>query len=309
MLQEELEQDKIIEKGKVGRHETFTPRYGWLKKGFDQVHNKDGSAFKAKNSIERLGVGKNMVSSIRFWCQAFKIIETNNNGKMKSTSFGCQLLLDNGWDPFLEDIGSLWLLHWQLFLPPLEAVSWALAFNRCNLWSFDIKQLTKVIINSAQCYSRLASLSGNSFERDASCIIRMYTETSFEKDTEIDCPFTQLGLIKKAEADHLVYFDNSEKRNLPSLIFAAACFSYIDKFIPSGQKTVNIQRLSYDFNSPGVVFKVPESSVGSYLAQTAKRLKGFSLINVMGNTQLSFEEEPKDLYKKALELYYEGAEK
>lgn len=308
MVQEVLEQDDIIQQGKTGRHETFTPRYGWLKKGFDQVNN-DGGVFRAKDSIERLGVGKNMVSSIRFWCQAFKLIDNNHDGTMETTEFGKYLLSNEGWDPFLEDIGSLWLLHWQLFLPPLEAVSWALAFNRCNLWSFDIKQLTKVIINSTQRYSRLASLSKNSFERDASCIIRMYTETSFGKDTEIDCPFTQLGLIKKAEADHLVYFDNSEKRNLPSLIFAAACFSYIDKFIPSGQKTVNIQRLSYDFNSPGVVFKVTESFVGSYLDQASKMLKGYSLINVMGNTQLSFEEEPKDLYKKALELYYEGAEK
>lgn len=308
MVQEVLEQDDIIQQGKTGRHETFTPRYGWLKKGFDQVNN-DGSVFKAKDSIERLGVGKNMVSSIRFWCQSFKLIDNNQDGTMGTTEFGKNLLSNDGWDPFLEDIGSLWLLHWQLFLPPLVAISWALAFNRCNLWSFDIKQLTKVIINSAQRYSRLASLSENSFERDASCIIRMYTGTSFEKDTEIDCPFTQLGLIKKAEADHLVYFDNSEKRNLPSLIFAAACFSYIDQFIPSGQKTVNIQRLAYDFNSPGVVFKVTESSVGSYLDQAAKRLKGYSLINVMGNTQLNFEEEPKNLYKKALELYYEGAEK
>ena len=77
------------------------------------------------------------------------------------------------------------------------------------------------------------------------------TGTSFEKDTEIDCPFTQLGLIKKAEANHLVYFDNSEKRNLPSLIFAAACFSYIDQFIPSGQKQLISKISAYDFNSPG----------------------------------------------------------
>jgi hypothetical protein len=67
----------IIAEGNLGRHETFTPRYGWLKKGYDAA-KVDGYVFKAGDSIERLGVGKNMVRSIRFWCQAFKRIHGPN---------------------------------------------------------------------------------------------------------------------------------------------------------------------------------------------------------------------------------------
>ena len=48
--------------------------------------------FKAKDSIERLGVGKNMVSSIRFWCQSFKLID-NKDGTMGTTEFGKNLYL------------------------------------------------------------------------------------------------------------------------------------------------------------------------------------------------------------------------
>lgn len=36
----------------------------------------------------RLGVGKNMVRSIRYWCTAFKIIDKNNS----PTIFGDKLL-------------------------------------------------------------------------------------------------------------------------------------------------------------------------------------------------------------------------
>ncbi|QTA89668.1 DUF4007 family protein [Desulfonema magnum] len=59
--------------GFFARHETFCPRYGWLKKGFDGVRESD--IFDSPDAIEKLGVGKNMVRAIRFWCVAFKIIE------------------------------------------------------------------------------------------------------------------------------------------------------------------------------------------------------------------------------------------
>jgi pyruvate ferredoxin oxidoreductase alpha subunit len=64
------------------------------------------NVFKAPDAIERLGVGKNMVRSIRFWCQAFKIIEIDRTGFAQSTRFGDELLCPKGWDPFLEDILS-----------------------------------------------------------------------------------------------------------------------------------------------------------------------------------------------------------
>lgn len=297
--------DEFFNKGSIGRHETFTPRYGWLKKGFDAL-DKDPEVFKASDGIERLGVGKNMVSSIRFWCQAFKLIEPRAEGGMQPTKLGPKLMHDDGWDPYLEDIGSLWLLHWQMFIPKLEAVNWSLAFNRCNLWSFDIKQLSKVLIAAVQRYPRLAALSDNTYERDASCIMRMYTEDRGEKNSEIDCPFTQLGILLPTEDVGLIRFDNTEKLSLPPLIFAAACFSYIQHYVQSGQKTFNLQRLTFDVNSPGIAFKVPESAVGNYLNKAVESLDGFALQDTMGSIQVRLENDAEELYWQALEKYYKG---
>ena len=50
-------------------HETFPFRYPWLKKGFDAVRENPG-VFSCDDAITTLGVGKNMVSSIRHWCLA-----------------------------------------------------------------------------------------------------------------------------------------------------------------------------------------------------------------------------------------------
>ncbi|MCR4440646.1 MAG: DUF4007 family protein [Peptococcaceae bacterium] len=297
MLTETLNYKEYIEKGNLGRHETFTPRYGWLKKGYDAIR-ADSNAFKAEDAIERLGVGKNMVQSIRYWCLAFKLINPN----YETTKLGDKLFSDEGWDPFLEDLASLWLLHWQLFVPTLEAINWCFAFNKPNLLSFDNNLLSKALATEAQKYERMSNLSATAFAKDASCIIRMYLDEE-QKDSEIYCPFTQLGLIQKAEANNSVMFNMREKQSLPDLIFAAACFSYM-QFYANGQRTISLQRLTYDFNSPGAAFKLSESMVGSYLDQAIKKITGVSLVSVIGSIQLHIEREPEDLYWEALEKYY-----
>lgn len=46
-------------------HESFACKSLWLKKGYDfVVQNRD---FNAPDAVIYLGVGKNMVSSIRYW--------------------------------------------------------------------------------------------------------------------------------------------------------------------------------------------------------------------------------------------------
>ncbi len=55
------------------RHETFHPRYGWLKKGFDSAVDDAECSFAATRR-HVLGVGKNMVRAIRYWCLAYKVL-------------------------------------------------------------------------------------------------------------------------------------------------------------------------------------------------------------------------------------------
>lgn len=46
-------------------HDSFQCRSLWLKKGLDFVNQ--GYEFAQEDSVVKLGVGKNMVSSIRYW--------------------------------------------------------------------------------------------------------------------------------------------------------------------------------------------------------------------------------------------------
>jgi len=297
-----------IQKGGVSRHETFSPRYGWLKKGYEALL-KGGDVFNAEDAIERLGVGKNMVRSIRSWCLAFHLIEYNDlkrkgSGSLSPSELGNKLLDNNdGWDPFLEDIASFWLLHWQLFVPPIEMASWPIVFNHCNLPSFDLKQLGRSLITAAHQYKKLSSMSEGSFEKDASCIIRMYTSNEITSSSDIDCPFTQLGIIRPAEESNTFRFDISTKQSLPSLIFAAACFSYA-YYTQEGQRTISLRKLVYEINSPGVVFKISETEAGRLLDDATRKMKKVDFVELMGTHQLQFEDSPENLFWMALNCYY-----
>jgi len=93
---------------KFSGHETFACRHYWLKKGYDFVaHQKK---FTADNAVVDLGVGKNMVISIHYWLRAFDIIDDKDD----LTDLAQCLFSDDGWDPFLEDEATLWLLHYKL---------------------------------------------------------------------------------------------------------------------------------------------------------------------------------------------------
>ena len=80
-----------------------------MNKGYDFVN--EGHSFNDEDAVVVLGVGKNMVSSIRYWLKAFGMIDQNNE-----LSPIAHFIFDNetGRDPFIEDIQTLWLLHWNL---------------------------------------------------------------------------------------------------------------------------------------------------------------------------------------------------
>lgn len=89
-------------------HESFPCKALWLKKGYDFV--EQGKSFNSPDSVIDLGVGKNMVASIRYWLRVFGV----SDGE-KSTWIGDYLFNDNGGkDKYLEDIATLWLLHFNL---------------------------------------------------------------------------------------------------------------------------------------------------------------------------------------------------
>ncbi len=306
----------LLTKGFFARHETFCPRYGWLKKGFDRVHGFNGAEsdpgiFDADDAIEKLGVGKNMVRAIRFWCMACKVIDSESSGDtprvsgpMQVTDFGRALLSDDGWDPFLEDPASLWLLHWKLFTPPFIAAAWSVIINLGGGNAFSAADLTSVLADQKKNIPEFQKYSDSSFQKDASCFIRMYAPAGRQNSEEIECPFTRLGLLVPGEQHQTFRFHLNEKPELPDPVFLATCCEYAHIMQPE-RKSLSLNRLAYGFNSPGAVFKLSESDIGNRLERSAADTDGIIFTESYGNRQLQFEAEPDMLYRNLLGQYYE----
>jgi hypothetical protein len=116
----------------LGGHETFAFRNGWLKKGVDAAV-ENGKVFTEENALVTLGVGKNMVRSIRHWCLATGLLEEESSSgysrPLQATWLADRLFLEDGWDPFLEKLGSLWLLHWHVATNRVRGLVWAISFS------------------------------------------------------------------------------------------------------------------------------------------------------------------------------------
>ena len=92
---------------KLKGHEKFPLREGWINKGLSVAKEKGTHIFLESQGPDMLGVGTNMVKSIRYWMQACGLLVKDGNKEILSDM--AEIIYMN--DPYLEDIFSLWILH------------------------------------------------------------------------------------------------------------------------------------------------------------------------------------------------------
>lgn len=186
-------------------------------------------------------------------------------------------------------------------MPPFDAVSWPLAFNYCSLAHFNHNELKDAIIDATKNRDNLERLSPNSYDKDASCIIRMYAGNKGKSD--IYCPFTSLDLIQPLEGDSQFKFNIGIKRTFPELIFLAACFSYA-AVAQKEARSISLHQLVYGTNSPGIAFKMTETDCGHAIETTVAKIDGVNFVESAGIRQLQFSQDPNDLYWQCINAYY-----
>ena len=311
-VQERL--DPVTSSGPVfARHESFHPRFGWIKKGFDKA-SEDSSAFIADDATVQFGIGKNMVKSVRYWCSAFKVVdefmESGSRARVSVPSdFGSKLLSDNGWDPYLEDVGSLWLLHWNLLKPICSATAWEFAFNHFRYLEFTAEEMLSAITEYKEIEYPAINTAKSSLKSDVNCLIRMYTpqasnNKAVNEDT-LDSPFVELGLIKQIGDSKHFAFRVGEKLNLANEILTACCLEYASLTTPEA-RTINISELTFGIDSPGLIFKLTETDICHALEMVSNKFDELSIAETAGLLQLHFKEEPASLSQVVLNHYYKS---
>jgi hypothetical protein len=255
-----------------GGHEKFPFRYGWLKKGIDAA-SKDPTIFSQDQALVLLGVGKNMVRSIRYWCLTTNILEeTAESGRLKHlvpTKLGQHFLMESGWDPYLEDIGSHWLVHWELTSNKTRALIWHLLF--AQFYTPEFTKLQFIAFCARQLESANIQVTPQTIERDVDCCLRTYVmatrshQGAFSEDS-LDCPLAELELLRFSPPDNMYSFNTGPKSTLPVQIFGYALFMFLRSFAAT-RRAVAVDDCLYFPGSPGQVFKLDENSLVKYLEE------------------------------------------
>lgn len=290
------------------RHETFHPRYGWVKKGFDA--SSDPNIFAKDAAVVRMGVGKNMVKSIRHWSLAFKILQASRvEGQrmpvLLPTHLGAALFDDqDGADPYMELPGTSWLLHWWLLAPPSQAPVWWVTFNEFTGIEFTEEELLAFVSDRLEGFGKP---NASSLKKDVSVLLRMYssghaTRATFED--KIDSPFRELSLIQPSTGTAGAYrFLVGPKVTLPPLVFAA---TVLDFTLRAGSKdrVISMSRALAEPGSPGRAFRLTDGAAHDLLEQAAAESDAVQVRMSNGMPQLAMSEHPRKVLHRLLSDHY-----
>ena len=253
-------------------HQTFPFRYTWLKKGVDAV-TEDPTVFSSEDASVTLGVGKNMVASIRHWCSVAGLIRTDpyERRRLVSTPLG-KAIFDNkdGFDPYLDDPATLWLIHWQISTNINKATAWYWAFNILRENQFTPDTFKRALYEwTQQQKESMRPVSANTLHRDVNCFIRTYCHSRHNTNAAVteetfDCPLVELNLIAELPESNGYELQRGETVTLPIEVFAAMLIAFWDARF-SERDAMSFRELMYAPLSPGRIFRLDEDTMTLYL--------------------------------------------
>ncbi|MDK2584455.1 DUF4007 family protein [Romboutsia sedimentorum] len=238
---------------KIKGHQSFHIRRGWIHKGLKEI-NKNENLFNDKDIVltDLYGIGSNMVTSLKYWLEALNLVERKRDGskvKYKLTLIG-KIILEK--DPYLEEVQTWQLLHYNLVQNEDQATTWYWFFNEYKGSKFNrenlFNSLNSYIINKYQ-----KEVSERSLKDDVSCLLNTYLNREIQTPEEnIESPFAQLGLIEfDSKKNGEINYKKTSKKQLNELLVY-----YILLNIAKGKETLDLKEIIYSSNGIGNIFNL-----------------------------------------------------
>ncbi|MDK3155758.1 DUF4007 family protein [Kamptonema cortianum] len=274
-------------------HETFACRYAWLPKVIHALSQEDKrdilTVAREDDAMVELGLGKNMVRSARFWSEATGIIQPIE-GRHQITEFGYDLLLgsvnDEGYDPYLEDIQTLWLIHWKLATNQSSLIfAWDFLLNHFHEPELYASSVVRAFEKAVPQYSEKA-ISRGSLEQLYEVFIHSYIPTRGRKgevrEDNLDCPLVELELLrgtgsfaaKDGRSEPKYAFRREDKPEISAALFAF-CLQEFWSSRYSQEQSLPFHSVVVGAGSPGQVFKIPEMDIRKRLLGIEEDTQGY----------------------------------
>lgn len=254
-------------------HETFPCRYTWLPKAYRALCENERIFSDEDEAMVRLGVGKNMVRAIRFWAQLAGISEILPDRRgYRVTPFGHAIFSSKGLDPYLEDVRTLWLLHWKLSAHVAEPMfAWHFLLNKWPNPELSRSEAIKAFRIEAPKQDR--PLSDVTLEQHFDTFLHTYVPTRGRKgevlEDNLDCPLTELQLlvpvseraVEGGVRKEIIYaFRREDKPEItgPLLAYCIADFWRLQR---AQEATLSFRDIVVVPGAVGQIFKIPESDL------------------------------------------------
>lgn len=277
-------------------HEKFHCRHFWLKKGYDFL--QEGRRFQDGDAVVALGVGKNMVNSIRYWLKSFDLVDENE----QSNTLAHDLFGENGKDPYLEDEGTIWLLHYLLVTKANASIYW-LFFNefRREKIEFTKNQLFRFL--TRKCEEENFSVSLNTLQTDIDVFLKNYLRPKRESqniEDDFSGLFIDLDIVQEFEQTNSILWYTGKSEDRGSIPVEIILYSILDQ--ESGS-SVSFHKLLHGRNSIGVVYAMNADGLMKKIHEITTKFSDIIVFkDDAGTRELQFKEKPSK--EELLNTYY-----
>lgn len=276
-------------------HESFPCKTLWLTKGYNYMIN--GGNFNASDAVIALGVGKNMVSSIRYWLKVFGLSEQDSPTDIADYLFDKK----KGVDKYIESLGTLWLLHY-LLVSSKEATLYNITFVRFQKERkvFDREQLVNFVKRLMIEDGKDKVFNSNTAKKDVGVLLQNYAQPykakSFEDYSSL---LIDLDLIRVEDNGKTFAFNVEGKRIVPLEIFLYAVL----------RKKEADKSVSYDtLQEIGLMFCMTDAEVINMAQAISQAYSSFvQYSDNAGIRQLLFKEGTSLNEMEILDKYYKNA--
>lgn len=266
----------------LGRHETFPLRDGWTAKALNALSLYGKDTFDKEKGMRILGLGSNMVRSLRFWLKAGGVLE--KFGSAELTEFGKTLL---EYDPYMISSVSWNLYH--LFLTRDPEYNPVFSYIFSNISDHYIREDAI----EAQMKSYLSSQDREYNEKNLKKDIHMFflsysaLKNNLSPEDNMVCPLSRFHYLEPTSDGKTFHFINPNREDQFYLIvFYALALIYNDSF--------DIGDAFNNPKGPARLFRMTEQDFQSSLMKmesaglvTVNRTANLNAVYLHGNLALS----------------------
>ena len=279
-------------------HPTFPLRISWLPKAADAISRGINPFTDPRLGIQVLGIGKNMVESLRCWVELYGVARFDGPARQPElTEFGQIVLGRKGCDPFLEDEQTLWLLHWNAATNPTRRFfAWHWVCNVHAEHEFSYDEALRAFKAHADTYAR--PLSNTTLHQHLDVFLGTYVQSSTPlsgvvAEDLLESPLSVLGFIRRGEprpgshGKDLTYtVDSGTKSGISDELFRFCLHDGWTQFARD-EITCSYRQIGHAINSPGRIFRLSEHDIHDRLQRLAvKWPKEFTLAESNNQRQL-----------------------